>query len=302
MKMFSFKQNKVVALKEKPFKLEKEIQIFFEKNLEQLTGLELVKSEPAFVEGQRFDTLAFDNKIKAFVIIEYKRSHNYSVIDQGVNYASKLLENQAESVLKYNEVLEKSLKKNDVNWDKSKLIIVSPKFNERQKQTARLDFNPIKIDIELWEIKRFENDTMMVNRIYKSKSAPSVKQSTQLGDISREVKHYSEDEHLLGKPEEIVELYEDFKQRLLNLYPDLTVVALKQYIAFKNNNKNVVDMLIKQKSLKIYLNLKKGKLDDPKQLARDVSNISHWGNGDYAIILKDDSHIEYIMSLIKQIL
>lgn len=297
MKIFKFKQQSVIDLQEVPFKLEKEIQTLFENNLSCISGLEFVKSE-FFIENQRIDTLAFDNETKAFVIIEYKRSHNYSVFDQGVAYLNTLLKYKADFILEYNESSNKALKKTDVDWSQSKVVFVSPAFNKNQKQAV--DFKDINID--LWEIKRFENDIVIINGIPKSKSAPSVKQSTQLGDISREIKHYSEDEHLLGKPEEIVELYEDFKQRLLNLYPDLTVVALKQYIAFKNNNKNVVDMLIKQKSLKIYLNLKKGKLDDPKQLARDVSNISHWGNGDYAIILKDDSHIEYIMSLIKQIL
>jgi len=35
---------------------------------------------------------------------------------------------------------------------------------------------------------------------------------------------------------------------------------------------------------------------------RDVSEIGHWGNGDYEVVVKDDKHLEYIMSLIKQAL
>ncbi|MDN6577103.1 MAG: transporter, partial [Lactiplantibacillus plantarum] len=31
-----------------------------------------------------------------------------------------------------------------------------------------------------------------------------------------------------------------------------------------------------------------------------VSSIGHWGNGDYEVIIKDDTQIEYILSLIKQ--
>jgi len=52
--------------------------------------------------------------------------------------------------------------------------------------------------------------------------------------------------------------------------------------------------------LKLWINLSKGKLDDPKNITRDVSSIGHWGNGDYEIQVSDDENIEYILSLIKQ--
>ena len=44
---------------ENPFKLEKEIQLIFEKNLHEIMGLELVKSEFT-IKNKRIDTLAFD--------------------------------------------------------------------------------------------------------------------------------------------------------------------------------------------------------------------------------------------------
>lgn len=50
----------------------------------------------------------------------------------------------------------------------------------------------------------------------------------------------------------------------------------------------------------MWINLKKGKLDDPKKIARDVSEIGHWGNGDYELTIEDDTNLEYIMSLIRQ--
>lgn len=62
---------------EKPFKLEREIQLIFEKNLQEIMGLELVKSEFT-IKNKRIDTLAFDKQTQAFIIIEYKRDKNYS--------------------------------------------------------------------------------------------------------------------------------------------------------------------------------------------------------------------------------
>ena len=72
MQLFQDNKSSLLDLREIPFKLEKEIQELFEKNLFQITGLEFVKSEFS-IQNQRIDTLAFDIENSAFVIIEYKR-------------------------------------------------------------------------------------------------------------------------------------------------------------------------------------------------------------------------------------
>jgi RecB family endonuclease NucS len=53
-----------------------------EKNLTVIFKLEFVTSEFQLHE-LRVDTLGFDTESKSFVIIEYKRDKNISVIDQG---------------------------------------------------------------------------------------------------------------------------------------------------------------------------------------------------------------------------
>jgi predicted transport protein len=50
----------------------------------------------------------------------------------------------------------------------------------------------------------------------------------------------------------------------------------------------------------MFINLKKGQLDDPKNLMKDVSETGHWGNGHYEVIVNDTKNLEYIMSLVKQ--
>ena len=67
----STNNNSITILKEKPFKLEKEIQRLFENNLYEFMGLQLVKSEFT-IKNKRLDTLAFDKQSNAFIIIEYK--------------------------------------------------------------------------------------------------------------------------------------------------------------------------------------------------------------------------------------
>ena len=83
--------------------------------------MRLVKSEFA-LQKFRIDTLAYDKEANAFVIIEYKRSKNYSVIDQGYAYLSLMLNNKSDFILEFNENLNSSLKRNDVDWSQSRVL------------------------------------------------------------------------------------------------------------------------------------------------------------------------------------
>ena len=69
------KANK--ELKQKDFKNEKELQNFFENNIETILGYKFIDTE--FVVGDfRIDSLAFDEESKSFRIIEYKNVKNLS--------------------------------------------------------------------------------------------------------------------------------------------------------------------------------------------------------------------------------
>lgn len=113
-------------VKETPFKLERQIQYLVEANLNTLLGLEFVKSEftiSGSVQRLRIDTLAFDRKNKAFVIIEYKQDKNFSVVDQGYAYLSAMLNNKADFILEYNEARNEPLKRSSVDWSQSRIIL-----------------------------------------------------------------------------------------------------------------------------------------------------------------------------------
>lgn len=299
MNLYQSKNSTTLSpLKEKPFKLEREIQILFEKNLSELMSLEMVNSE-FVIKGKRIDTLGYDPQSKAFVIIEYKRDKNVSVVDQGFTYLSLMLENKADFVLTYNETLRKSIHSTSVDWSQTRVVFVSPSFTENQ----RIATNFKDIAIELWEVKRYENDLISINPIKKTKSAESIKpltkQNSVIKSVTDEIKVYLEEDHLNGISEEIVELYEIFKNAILNLTDDIEIIPKKLYIAFKKD-KNITDIVILKKGIKIFINLKKGHLDDPKGLMKDVSETGHWGNGDYEVIVTNTKNLEYIMSLVKQ--
>lgn len=298
MNIYNTKNNSFSSIKEKPLKLEKEIQKIFEDNLDEILNLELVQSEFT-IQNKRIDTLAYDKQNKAFIIIEYKRDKNSSVVDQGFTYLNLMLENKAVFVLAYNETLNKTLHSSTLDWSQTRVIFVSPSFTENQKQATNFK----DLGIELYEIKRFEGDIIVVNPYKKTQSATSIKSISEkkevLKNIVKEIKVYTEEDHTNNKTDDIIELYETFKNAILNLSDDIEIQPKLDYVAFKKNS-NIADICIQKKGLKIWINLKKGQLEDPKNIMRDVSEMGHWGNGDYEIVVTNTENIEYIMSLVKQ--
>lgn len=298
MPLFKIGQQ-LEQVKESPFKLEREIQQLTEKNLNALLRLDFIRSEFS-LNNFRIDTLAFDREAKSFVIVEYKRDKTFSVIDQGYAYLSLMLNNKADFILEFNESQNQSLKRNDVDWTQSRVIFISPFFTTYQREAINFKDLPI----ELWEVKKYENNIIAFEQVQKASAKESIKTISRSDEtvesVSKEVKVFTEQDHLQKSDFETRELYEQLKDRLLNMDDNVSVQPKKQTVGFKIDNNFFCDIVLQGKGLKIYLNLKSGELQDQKNVARDVSNVGHWGNGSYEIKLTDLEDIDYISSLLKQ--
>ncbi|GAA9706046.1 DUF262 and DUF1524 domain-containing protein [Helicobacter pylori] len=75
----------------------------------------------------------------------------------------------------------------------------------------------------------------------------------------------------------------------------------QDYISYKFS-KNFVDIVVQTGNLKLYLNMKFNELQDEKNLARDMTNKGHLGNGDIEVKLETKENIPYCLGLIKQAL
>lgn len=83
------------------------------------------------------------------------------------------------------------------------------------------------------------------------------------------------------------------------LDPCVTEEFWKYYVAFKAET-NFVDVIPQAKRLLLMLNMKFHELHDAKGLARDVTNIGRWGNGDIEVRLSSVDEFPYIMGLVRQ--
>jgi predicted transport protein len=296
--LFKLKEGKAKRVKENDFKLERDIQKLVEENMNEILNLDFITTEFA-INNFRIDSLAFDKESNAFIIVEYKRGRNESLIDQGYTYLYILFDRKADFVLKYNEVKNTNLKISDIEWEQSRVIFVSPKFTDYQIKANDFKNNPI----ELVQIAKYEDGIIEIDRIKKNSNIKL--ETNTFGDennfidnVDKQIRVYNEEDHLSQKAEGIKELYYQIKDRIMEL-DNIEIQPKKLNIAFKGI-KTIADVEIRSKDVKIVINLKKGELDDPKNLSKDVSEIGHWGNGDYELKLTNDDDIDYVMSLIKQ--
>ena len=94
-------------------------------------------------------------------------------------------------------------------------------------------------------------------------------------------------------------LFDKLRNEILALHPCVNEEILKLYIAYKAET-NFVDVVPQMSRLRLSLNMRFPALRDPKALAKDVTNLGRWGNGDVEVGLQREEDIPYIMSLVRQ--
>lgn len=110
---------------------------------------------------------------------------------------------------------------------------------------------------------------------------------------------YTIDDHQFLAAESTKALFDAFRETVKALDPCITEEFFKHTIAYKAET-NFVDVVPQHKKLKLILNLQFHELEDPRALARDVTNIGTWGNGDAEVPLCTLDELPYVMGLIRQ--
>ncbi len=97
------------------------------------------------------------------------------------------------------------------------------------------------------------------------------------------------------------ELFDILSKEIKALDERITEKFNQEYISYMFD-KNFVDIVVQTKDLKLYLNMPFNELQDEKNLARDMTNKGHLGNGDIEVKLEIKENIPYCLGLIKQAL
>jgi predicted transport protein len=302
MSLFKIKNQKLNPIKEKIFNLERNLQNITENNLDILFGLELVSTEFQ-LENLRIDSLAYNPETNSFVIIEYKRDKNISVVDQGFSYLSLMLHNKADFILEYNEKMECNLERKNVNWDQSRVYFISPQFTTHQQNAINFKDLPI----ELWQVIKYEGNLILYSRIEAENATESIvklSRDQRIQEVSREIKNYTEEDHL-NKNQKGTKLYKRLKEKILLINSELDIHSTKNYISFRypSDWRNIFNIFVQTNQLKIdLLRSKPNQFKDPeKAIKYKEGSMDYWRQHISTIIIEDESDLDYAIIIIKQL-
>lgn len=297
MPIFQIKKDILKEIREQRVDFEKDIQRITGNNLKGIFGLNFVSSEFT-IKNLRIDTLAFDILSKSFVIIEYKKDKNYSVIDQGYSYLAVMLNSKADFLLELNEKTRTNYKRNEIDWSQSRVIFISPEFTYYQKSAINFKDLPI----ELYEVKLFENNTIGYTQLIteSSESIRSLsKKSRELDRVEKEIKSYGVEHHLNNKPKNIVQLFYNLREKILEIDDNIIEKPVKTYIGYRKGSYNFICLFFYHSKIDACLSALKKEFNDPKSWLRDIPKTYQWGEMCRFSITKLEN-IGYALDLINQ--
>ncbi len=179
-------------------------------------------------------------------------------------------------------------------------------FQEKQGMEKGFKDSPLRLnqslrDLESFgekEIKKRAND--LADLALKIWTYPNLDAETlEKYKPKKEKKVYDLSSYKFGSHSR--ELFDILSKEIKALDEKIVENFNQDYISYKFD-KNFVDIVVQTKDLKLYLNMKFNELQDEKNLARDMTNKGHLGNGDIEVKLETKENIPYCLGLIKQAL
>jgi predicted transport protein len=296
IKLFKIEGGGASEVSGSALQIEKSLQSAFEKNLDVLLGIKFLASEHATgpVHGGRIDTLGVDED-GCPVIIEYKRSVNENVINQGLFYLDWLLDHRKEFQWLVMEKLGSEVAK-EIDWSAPRLICIAGDFTRYDEHAVK----QIARNIELIRYRRFDGNLLLLELVRAPKQTKTAISTTVKEEESNEPAENGSETYLSQQisyrisqsDQALRDLFEAIRQFLIALGDDVQMKELKYYIAFKRlKNFACVEVYPQARVVTIHLKIDPQSVNLEEGFSRDVTNIGHFGTGDLQLTLKnmDDS-------------
>ncbi|WP_373233371.1 DUF5655 domain-containing protein [Cohnella sp.] len=295
IKLFKLNNGNVTELEGHSAMLEKSLQTLIEKHLETILGVRFLASEYSTgkTHGGRIDTLGIDENHSP-VIIEYKRSTNENVINQGLYYLDWLLDHKAEFTMlvmkKYGSETE-----NRIDWSSPRLLCIAGGFTKYDEHAIQ----QINRNIELYCYKRF-GDELLLLELVNATTANTI--DLEVSNRSQVINRSSEktvSEYLSQSNEVLQNRYEALKAFIMALGDDVQEKILKHYIAFRRiKNFACVEIHPQIGRITVYVKVNPDSITIEPGFTRDVRNIGHYGTGELEITITNDNQLNDAKGLI----
>lgn len=287
IKLFRTTKQTVTEIPGNSGGLEKSLQNLIEANLEAMIGVRFLSSEHATgkTHAGRIDTLGLDEN--GFpVIIEYKRAISENVINQGLYYLDWLMDHRADFKLLVLERLGKA-SSDSIDWTSPRLICIASDFTKHDVHSVK----QINRNIDLFRYRRYGEELLALELVHRTTGEPyasdgaistkSKGHGAKLGAVGDKLVTQA----LLDAEPKVKELYESLRAFTLALGDDVEEKQLKLYMVYRRI-KNFASVVIRNKSLTVYLRLDPKSVTLEEGFTRDVTDIGHWGTGDLEVTIK----------------
>lgn len=294
IKLYRLGPAQVTELAGGAMALEKSLQTVFEKNLDALLGVRFLASEFSTNDGGRMDTLGIDEN-NSPVVIEYKRSSNENVINQGLYYLDWLMGHRKDFEWLVLEKLGAEVAK-AVDWSGPRLICIAGDFGKYDEHAVK----QMNRNIALIRYRRFEGDLLLLEQLTSaSAKQPNAPVAPAAGSGGKP-NYKTISEHLAEAPQELLDLYHLISDFLLALGDDVEAKTTAYYIAFRRiKNFASVELRNQARKLLVYVKVDPASIQLEEGFTRNVKSIGHFGTGDLEITITTLADFEKAKSLLE---
>lgn len=299
VKLFQVSGNSATEIPSGPFPVEKSLQIMLQANMRAMLGVRFLASEYATGKnhGGRIDTLGLDENYSP-VIVEYKRSVNENVINQGLFYLDWLLDHKGDFKLLTMEKLG-SAEAAQIDWSQPRLLCVAADFSRYDEHAIK----QINRNIELVRYRKYGDNLISLEVLHRLVADPLVNESGSLPVVVPPTVKTTGDKTALeivaALDTSLRDLYEELRSHLIALGDDVIETPRKRYIAFRKI-KNFVCVVPFKSALSLYLNLDPSTLAVLPENCRDVTKVGHWATGDLELNLHNRDEFVAAQHLIQR--
>lgn len=293
IKLFKIGKGNVLELAGRSAAVEKSLQSQLEAHLEPFLGVRFLATEyiTGKTHGGRIDTLGIDEN-GCPVIIEYKRSLNENVINQGLFYLDWLMDHKAEFTLMVMDKFGKDTSQG-IEWSSPRLLCIAGDFTKYDEHAVQ----QINRNIELIRYRHYGDDLLLLDLVNATTAMP-VENSHSTGSKTKN-KYKTVTEYLEQANSELTDLYEELKAFLMALGDDVQFKILKFYFAFKRiKNFACVEVHTGTNNLLVFIKVDPNSITLEEGFTRNVENIGHFGTGNLEISIKSHETLEKAKSLL----
>lgn len=299
LKLFQVVEGTARELPSTSVALERDLQTLIESNLESIFGVRFLASEyeTGKVHRGRIDSLGLDENGSP-VILEYKRTTNENVINQGLFYLDWLMDHKGEFQILVDRCFGREVALS-IDWSAPRLICVANDFTRYDEHAVR----QIDRNVELVRYRDFGFGLLAIELVTMTTTGANSRRSmpAQPQGSARQGRDRTVADLLAQADTDLAALYGAFEAFALSLGDDVVKNERKNYFAFRRlKNFACVEVHPQSRNLLVYLKLDPSTVEMHDGFIRDVSTIGHFGTGDVELRIADRTSWETVEALTRQ--